>query len=91
MPVEAHAHMLGAQYLASALRPSHISHGPVTADPGPRLKKDTLSTKYADTVAPFLVNGIMQEHDYGNARKSIHTNAVRQTVNYLGPNPLLGA
>ena len=49
-------------YLASAMRSSHPSHHIVTADPGPRMMKHTLGTKYGDVVRPFLEEGVMQRN-----------------------------
>ena len=64
MPVAAHIDLVGAQYLASALRVGHPSHSVVTSDPGPRRMKETLFTKYIDVVAPFLTNGVLDPRDY---------------------------
>ena len=58
MPVEAHVHMLGAQFLASAMRQDHPSFHLASADPGPRQMKETLRSKYIGSVEPLLVNVI---------------------------------
>ena len=41
LPVEAHLHLLSAQYLARALQLGHTSHAVVTLPSGPRRKKET--------------------------------------------------
>ena len=60
LPVSHHMHMLGAQFLASALCPSDPFHSIFTADPGSRRMKETHLTRYRDVVAPFLNNGVME-------------------------------
>ena len=57
LPLAEHVELRGAQYLASAMRTSYPSHDIATADPGPRLMKHTLMTKYRDIVGPFLEGG----------------------------------
>ena len=91
MPYKNHAHMLGAQALAKAMRPSDPSHVVVNSERGPRKMKETLKSKYIDDVAPFLENGVLPEHRYKEALKTIHTTAVEKTINELGPNPILGS
>ena len=91
MPVKEHVHMLGAQFLASALRPDHPSHHLASADPGPRQMKYTLRSKYISSVEPLLVNGVMAAADYKEALKTIHTSAVSNCIDSLGSNPILNA
>ena len=86
----AHVDLLGAQYLASALRVRHPSHAVVTADPGPHITKQTLYTKYIDVVAPCLSNGVIDLNDYKCVHVALHTAAVTQTIADLGINHLLG-
>ena len=83
--------MLGAQSLAKAMRPSDPSHAVVNSDPGPRKMKHTLKSKYIDVVSPFLENGVLPEDKYKETLKEIHTAAVKQTIENLGENPILGA
>ena len=89
MPEEDHAHMLGAQFLASALRPSQVSHTHLTAPLGPCRMKHTITTQYASTVLPFLKDGIMPKQKYKQTIDQIHTDAVARVVDKLNPNPIL--
>ena len=90
LPVADHIHLLGAQYLASALRADHPSHSVVTSDPGPRRMKHTLYTKYIDVVSPYLTNGIMDPRDYKSTLVALHTAAVSKSISDLGFNHLIG-
>ena len=90
LPVAEHVHMLGAQFLASAMRPSHPSHSIVTADPGPWRMKETLATRYRDVVAPLLSDGVMQDAAYKPAIDKIHSDTVLSVKAALGDNPVLG-
>ena len=90
LPVEPHANLLGAQFLAMALQPSHCSYPLVTSTPGPRSMKHTLSSRYLPTVSPYLTNGSLPPSDLKSTLKHIHSDAVLATVASLGPNPLLG-
>ena len=45
LPVGDHLELLSAQFLASAQQPDHPSHHVVNLDPGPRVQKETLSSK----------------------------------------------
>ena len=90
LPVAAHVDLLCAQFLASALRVGHPSHAVVTADPGPRITKPTLCTKYIDVVAPYLSNGVINPNDYKSILVALHTAAVTKSIANLGINHLLG-
>ena len=90
MPVADHLDMLSAQYLASALRPSHPSHAVVTAPSGPRSMKATLQSKHQATVAPYLRNGVIEPATYKQVIGKIHTSSVSASISKLGVNRLLG-
>ena len=84
LPVEPHANLLGAQFLAMALQPTHCSFPLVNSSPGPRHMKHTLSTKYMPIVSPFLSNGSLPPSDLKPTLKQIHTDAVLRAVSTLG-------
>lgn len=75
-----HLQLLAAQYLASALRPSHPLHSIVTSPAGPRDMKGTLLSAYRDDVDPYLVNGIVQPQDYNDVKNRLHANYVRRSI-----------
>ena len=84
MPVAEHLGMLSAQFLASALRPSHPSNAIVTAPSGPRKMKHTLYTKHIDRVSPFLTNGATDPTTYNTLVKKLHTICVDEAIRNLG-------
>ena len=87
-----HLEMLGAQYLASSLRPSHPSHAIVTAPNGNRDMKKTLYQKHITTVEPFLSNGVLDPLNYKAAISGIHTSAISASIAKLQvPNVVLGS
>ena len=90
LPVEPHAHLLGAQFLAAALTPGHSSHPIATSDPGPRSMKFTLASRYMPTVSPYLTNGILPTDDLKPTLTKIHSEAVLNSIAALGHNPLIG-
>ena len=90
IPLEPHAHMLGAQFLAAASCPSHPSHHLASVPPGPRRMKETLSSKYGPVVRPFLSDGVIPAADVKKVSDKIHTNAVLKSIDDLGHNPVLG-
>jgi hypothetical protein len=96
LPVAEHLTMLCSQYLASSFRPSHPSHDVVLQPPGPRKNsqgcplKETLSSKFLDTVSPHLSGGIMPEVSYKRAKDALHTDAVCAYLLSTGVNPVLG-
>ena len=51
--------------------------------------KETLYTKYADVVAPYLTNGVIDPNHYKTVLTSIHTAAVTQSIADLGTNHLI--
>ena len=52
--------------------------------------KHTLSTKHIGDIQQFLTNGVIELDDYKPALDSLHTSAVRASIDKLGPNRLLG-
>merc|ERR1719376_1136123 len=89
LKVDEHLKMLCSQYLASSLQPDHASFSVVTADSGPRRKKATLQRSFADQVSHLLVDGCVE--DIKEARKEIHTKAVREALTSRGSNGVLGS
>ena len=95
LPVQDHLDMICRQFLVSAMRPAHPSHEVVRRPPGPRKNKngrpmkETLSSKYGESIEQFLQNGIMSEVTYKRAIKTIHTQAVSAAKAKQKVNPLL--
>ena len=90
LPAEDRLRMLSEQSLLSALRPGHVSHASVTAPPGPRAKKQTLSSKYLAGVSSHLTNGTLDPENYRNTIKSIHTEVVSNVISRCGHSRVLG-
>ena len=89
--VKDHLEMLSSQVLLSSQRVSHPSHEVVRQPPGPRRMKQTLSSKHSSKIDRFLTNGILDPADYKPALKTLHTEAVANTIAKLDNNPLLDA
>ena len=87
LKVDEHLKMLCSQHLATCLQPNHISFPIVTADSGPRRMKQSLQTHSGDQVNDLLVNGVIE--DIKEARKTIHTRAVRAAMDSRRPNGVL--
>ena len=89
MTVAEHLDMLCTQYLATSLQTGHPSFPVVTADSGPRNKKQTLQRRFNTEVAPYMSqDGTVV--DAISARKEIHTTAVRDSIEARGINRVLG-
>jgi hypothetical protein len=92
LPVKEHLSMLCAQYLASCLCRCHPSHNVVQLPPGPwrnhhgRPLKETLASKFHDTIENHLLNGIVPETSYNRIRNDNHTSAVRDYLSSAAPN-----
>ena len=48
LKVDEHLKMLCSQHLATCLQPNHVSFPTVTADSGPRRKKESLQTMFSN-------------------------------------------
>ena len=83
--VKPHANLLGAQFLAMALQPSHCPFPLVKSDPGPCSMKHILSSRYMPIVAPFLTNGSLPPEGLKPTLKQIHCLSIN------GRRPLQGA
>ena len=89
MTVTEHLDMLCSQYLATSLQREHPSYPVVTADPGPRSKKQTIQQRFNPVVAPYRgPDGTIS--DAASARKDIHTTAVRNSIAARGVNRVMG-
>ena len=89
--VSEHLHLLSSQFLARCLQPQHPSHSVVTRPPGRRKMKETLHSKVIQDVQPFLdANGVIAPGTYGDVIKSLHTDAVVNSINNRAPNRVLG-
>ena len=81
--------MLCSQFLATCLQAEHPSFPVVTADSGPRTKKQTIQRRFSTGVAPYRSqDGTIS--DAVSARKEIHTTAVRSSIEARGMNRVLG-
>ena len=87
LKVKEHLRMLCSQALATSLQPEHASFPIVTADSGPRNKKDTLQSGFLDQVEDLLVDGHVR--DIKETRKEIHTRAVEAAIRSREPNRVL--
>lgn len=86
MPVKAHNEMLSKQFLLQTMRPNHPNQKDLNYVP-PRTMKETLVSKYAADVTPFIINDtILDDVNYKEALKSIHTSSVQRTIQNQAPN-----
>ena len=60
LPIRDHLDMQCAQFLASSLRETHLSHQYVTLPPGPRsgARVPTLYSRYKEQISHLLTNGV---------------------------------
>jgi hypothetical protein len=87
MPVGQHLDLLVTQFLASALRRSHLSHGIVTAPPAARPHmKPSLRTTYSPALEPYLHEGVITEINYKPTLTALHTTATKAAIQSLQPN-----
>ena len=91
LPVSDHLLLLSAQYLASAQRSDHPAHRIVNLPPGPRRKKETLTTKVGHLVEPHLVNNAVPADAYKTTVDQIHTRVVEEALSRSSNNRVLGA
>jgi hypothetical protein len=95
MPVAEHLSMICLQFLAKCLSP-HLSHDLVMQSPGfhrnnrGRPMKETLASKFHDTLAPYLQDGVIPAINYNRTKDTIHTSAVRAYLESAAPYPVLG-
>ena len=74
MTIDQHLQLLCSQFLASALRPSHVNHASVRAPSG--LRADRLSSKsrlselFMGELAPYLSNNIIEPENYNHVLSS---------------------
>ena len=55
LKVREHAELLSAQYLARCLEPENVCHSVSTRETPKRLMKETIFTRYCNTVEPMMV------------------------------------
>ena len=89
LKVEEHLKMLCSQFLATCLQPHHASFPIVTVDSGPWRKKKSLQSGFSDQVSDLLVDGCIT--GIKEARKTIHTRALRAAISSRRPNGVLSA
>jgi hypothetical protein len=90
LKVKNHLDLICSQFLARTLSPSHCSHDLMQLDPGPRLMKHMLRTKFIDAVHPFTNDdGLILKSSYKKVKESLHTAAVAAAIAELEPNKVL--
>ena len=86
--------MLCKQFLASVLRPTHLSHSLVTCDPGPRASSriPLLQSSFLADVSPYLEpDNTIDPANYKSIIRSIHTSSVQHYIANRPPNKVLQA
>ena len=66
------------------MRPNHPNQKDLKSVP-PRTMKETLVSKYAADVTPFITNKTINDLNYKVAIKSIHTSSVQRTIQSQPP------
>ena len=69
-----------AQYLASALRPTHPSHTLVAQPSGTRNQRDTLQSKLLPKISAYLTKNLTQIDEYQQIYKEFHDQAVQEAI-----------
>ena len=82
--VEEHLKILSAQYLIQCLEPDCTCNNFTRMDIPPRIKKQTLYTKYHQTIRSLL-SDIKPK-----SLQATHTEFIRNSLNQVGPNRVLG-
>ena len=90
LTVKEHLDMLCSQALATYLQRGHPSFSVVSADSGPRNKKQTLQRRFNSAVAPYM-NHDGTIADAASVGSSLHTSAVSDSIQARGINRVLGA
>ena len=75
LKVREHSELLSAQYLARCLEPGHVFHSITTREIPKRRMKETLLTRYRNTVEPMLLADNRKA-----TLQAIHTDAVNKAV-----------
>ena len=89
LTVKEHLDMLCTQHLATCLQRGHPSFAVVSADSGPRNKKQTLQRRFSPGLTPHMSqDGTVV--DAASTRKAVHTAAVRSSIEARGTNRVLG-
>ena len=86
LPVKEHNTMLSRQFLLQNHQTNHSNRQWNHTDPPQRLMKPTLISCHQDSIEPLLTN---TKGWYKSGIKSIHTTAVRNTINGYEPNKVL--
>ena len=73
--VREHSELLCAQYLARCLEPGNVCHSITTRDTPKRRMKETLFTRYCNTVEPMMLADNRKA-----TLQAIHTDAVNKAV-----------
>ena len=75
LKVREHSELLSAQYLARCLEPDNVCHSITTRETPKRRIKETLFTRYRNTVEPMMLADNRKE-----TFQAIHTDAVNKAV-----------
>ena len=70
--VREHSELLSAQYLARCVEPGNVCHSITTRETSKRRMKETLYTRYRNTVEPMML-----AHNRKATLQAIHTDAVK--------------
>ena len=87
LPVDDHLQLLSKQCLATSLQQSHPSYEVVSAQPGPRQLRQTLTSKHSQAVAPFLRGGAVPPGSIRDIHDDLHTSAVAVAIHKMDANP----
>jgi len=90
MPVKDHCEMLSQQFLLNSTKPNHPNHIDIMAPAPTRIMKEALLTRFGGDVRPLAPQGVIDELNYKEGLKTIHTKSVEETIRRQGPNPVLG-
>ena len=92
LTVGSHLNMLARQFYAKTMVSSHPSFDVVQAPSGPRGLRQTLSSKFHISVAPFCRNGSIPRDSIQSVIGDLHTSAVAVAIRDLDacPNRVLG-
>ena len=90
LPVKDSLELQCKQFLLSASRPLHPSFDVVTSPSGPRRIKNTLQSRFTDSISHLLNGNALPPDEYRSALKNTHTQAVEQAIAAFPPNRVLG-
>jgi hypothetical protein len=90
LPLQTHAEMISAQYLAGCHRHNHLNRDIVLEPEPPRDMKETVASRFGNKVNNLLPQQVITDIEYRSVIKQIHTETVQTTINSYEPNRVLG-